>query len=149
MNESFDFYIGTLANLGQLSHGNLTCQNNSGQTKIFPKFKRFIVGCTSLSRQVNLQTRCFRSCNRNQGWVRNNNSRNPDIPQTTEPFSSTCFVSFVHDHIGRYIDLGTMLSRKLDTFFHLLKSEVPCTAAQTIGLTTNKNSICPIANSYF
>ncbi|CKV23910.1 Uncharacterised protein [Mycobacterium tuberculosis] len=91
---------------------------------------------------------CFSRCNHNQGWVRYDNCCNPDITQFTEPLTSTSFISFVHNHISRYIDLGTILGRKLHAFFHLFESKVSRTATKTIGLTTDKDSICSILNSY-
>ena len=69
MNESFDLKIGTLTDLCQLFHGYLTGQDDTGQAIFFPEMEGLHVGCRSLCRQVNIESRCIGCTDFNQGRV--------------------------------------------------------------------------------
>ncbi|CRH93287.1 Uncharacterised protein [Chlamydia trachomatis] len=69
MNEGFDLKIGTLTDLGQLFHGYLTGQDDTGQAIFFPEMEGLHIGCRSLRRQVDIEARCIGCTDLNQGRV--------------------------------------------------------------------------------
>ena len=149
MDKGLNFKIRTLTDFSQLFHGNLTCQNDTGQTILLPKMEGFNVCRRCLCRQVDVKSWCVGWTDFNQGWVRYDNSIESHVTQFTEPLTSTFFISFMGNHVWSNVHINTTSVSIFDTFSKLIHGEVSGTATQTIGLSTNENSICAVIYSDF
>ena len=109
----------------------------------------FHIGRGSLGRQVNMKTWRIGWADFNQCRVWYDHSIKSHIPQFAEPLTSPLFISLMGHHVRRNVDIYSTGMSVLNPFAKLIHGEVSGTATQTIGLSTNEDSICSVINGNF